>query len=203
MSDGKDSAASVFARRANDEGVAIIKEFEGLHLTPYLCPSKVWTIGYGHTRTVRAGLSISRREAEELLQEDLRVFERAVQRLVTVPLNDNQFSALVSFAFNVGIGNFERSTLLKLLNRGWYDQVPAQLSRWSRAGTEVLGGLARRRAAEARLWNAIPASSEAPMPSFADSSVPSSDSLAKSIVSAWAGTLEDKGLRRGNAWRAF
>lgn len=201
MDDGKISAASVFARRANADGIAIIKEFEGLHLTPYLCPSKVWTIGYGHTRTVRAGLSISRREAEELLQEDLRVSERAVQRLVTVPLNDNQFSALVSFVFNVGISNLERSTLLKLLNRGWYDQVPAQLSRWSRAGTEVLGGLARRRAAEARLWNAQPSASDAAMPSFADAPPP--DTLAKSIASTWAVSLKDKGLRRGNAWRAF
>ena len=85
----------------------------------------------------------------------LRLVERAVQRLVTVSLNDNQFSALVSFTYNVGISNFERSTLLTLLNRGWYEQVPAQLMRWDRAANgEALGGLARRRAAEARLWNA-------------------------------------------------
>jgi lysozyme len=73
--------------------------------------------------------------------------------LVTVPLSDNQFSALVCFAFNVGVGNFESSTLLRLLNRGWYEQVPAQLMRWNRANGEVFGGLSRRRAAEARLWN--------------------------------------------------
>lgn len=147
------AAAMLFQRRTNDAGVALIKNYEGLHLTPYLCPSKVWTIGYGHTRTVRAGLKITTDQADQLLDDDLRLIERAVQRLVSVPLNDNQFSALVSFAFNVGISNFEQSTLLKLLNRGWYEQVPAQLMRWNRANGEAMGGLSRRRAAEARLWN--------------------------------------------------
>lgn len=143
----------LFQRRTDEAGVTLIKNYEGLHLTPYLCPSRVWTIGYGHTRTVRAGLVITAEEADRLLDEDLRLVERAVQRLVTVPLNDNQFAALVSFAFNVGIANFEQSTLLRLLNRGWYEQVPAQLMRWNRANGEVLGGLSRRRAAEGRLWN--------------------------------------------------
>ena len=142
-----------FARTINQDGVDLIKEFEGLHLTPYLCPSKVWTIGYGHTRTVRSGQQITQAQADLLLDEDLSLVERAISRLVTVPLNDNQFSALVCFAFNVGTGNFESSTLLKLLNRGWYEQVPAQLMRWNRAGGEVFGGLSRRRAAESRLWN--------------------------------------------------
>lgn len=140
-------------RRTNPDGIDLIKEFEGLHLTPYLCPGKIWTIGYGHTRTVRAGMQITQAQAEQLLDEDLRLFERAVTRLVTVPLSDNQFSALVCFSFNVGIGNFESSTLLKLLNRGWYEQVPAQLMRWNRVNGEVFGGLARRRAAEGRLWS--------------------------------------------------
>ena len=106
-----------------------------------------------HTRTVRSGMVVTQAQADQLLDEDLQLYERAVSRLVSVPLNDNQFSALVCFAFNVGIGNFESSTLLKLLNRGWYEQVPAQLMRWNRANGEVFGGLARRRAAEARLWS--------------------------------------------------
>jgi lysozyme len=146
-------AAALFQRRTNDAGLALIRAYEGLHLTPYLCPAKIWTIGYGHTRTVRAGLKITADQAEQLLDDDLRLIERAVQRLVAVPLNDNQFAALVSFTFNVGISNFEQSTLLKLLNRGWYEQVPAQLMRWNRANGETLGGLSRRRAAEGRLWN--------------------------------------------------
>ncbi|MDR3450731.1 MAG: lysozyme [Alphaproteobacteria bacterium] len=146
-------ASPIFARRINQDGIDLIKEFEGLHLVPYLCPSKIWTIGYGHTRTVRSGMVIDAAQADLLLDEDLRLFERAVVRLVTVPFNDNQFSALVCFAFNVGTANVESSTLLRLLNRGWYEQVPAQLMRWNRANGEVFGGLSRRRAAEARLWN--------------------------------------------------
>ena len=154
MMDGTLAAPLLFARRTPPEGVALIKDYEGLHLTPYLCPSRVWSIGYGHTRTVRAGMQITPAEADQLLDDDLRVVERAVQRMVTVPLNDHQFAALVSFTFNVGIANFERSTLLALLNRGWYEQVPAQLMRWDKAvNGEALGGLSRRRAAEARLWN--------------------------------------------------
>lgn len=143
----------IFPRRINETGITLIKTYEGLQLTPYLCPTKIWTIGYGHTRTVHAGMTITPEEANQLLDDDLQIVERAVQRLVAVPLNDNQFSALVCFAFNVGIGNFENSTLLKLLNRGWYEQVPAQLTRWNKAGGEELGGLSRRRAAEGRLWN--------------------------------------------------
>jgi len=139
-------------RTVNEEGKALVREFEGLHLTPYLCPRKIWTIGYGHTRTVREGMKITPEEAEQLLSDDLNIASRAVTRCVVVPLNDNQFAALCSFVFNVGTANFERSTLVKLLNRSWYEQVPTQLMRWNRAGGQVLGGLARRRAAEARLW---------------------------------------------------
>lgn len=139
-------------RRANDAARGIIKKFEGLHLTPYLCPAKVWTIGYGHTRTVHAGMQITQQQAELLLDDDLRLFERGVQRLVTVDLNDNQFSALVSFAFNLGITRLENSTLLRLLNRGWYEQVPVQMMRWNKVNGEPLGGLTRRRVAEAALW---------------------------------------------------
>lgn len=86
------------------------------------------------------------------MQEDLNAYERAVSRLVKVPLNDNEFAALVSFVFNVGVGNFEKSDLLRLLNRGWYEQVPVQLNRWNKCNGHVLGGLARRRAAEGALW---------------------------------------------------
>lgn len=154
IDEASNDLAAVWAmRHINEEGLALIKNFEGLHLTAYQCSGHVWTIGYGHTRTVRRGMTITPSEAEQLLKEDLFIAERAVARLVQVPLSDNQFSALVSFTFNVGVGNLENATLLKLLNRGWYEQVPAQFARWTKAGGEVLGGLARRRAAEARLWN--------------------------------------------------
>jgi len=153
-----DAAAALSAglfemRRVNAAGVALVKEHEGLRLKPYLCPGKIWTIGYGHTRTVRPGMTITSDQADILLDEDLRLAGKAVGRLVKVPLTNNQFAALASFVFNVGVANFERSTLLRLLNRGWYEQVPAQLMRWNKVSGETLGGLARRRAAEARLWN--------------------------------------------------
>lgn len=141
-------------RCVGEEGIALIKEYEGLRLRAYRCPGQVWTIGYGHTRTVHQGMAISLSEAELLLKEDLFVVEQALTRLVSVPLTDTQFGALASFVFNVGIANFERSTLLKLLNRGWYEQVPAQLTRWNKVSGVPMGGLARRRAAEGRLWNA-------------------------------------------------
>lgn len=140
-------------RHINQAGLDLIKEFEGLRLKAYLCPAKILTIGFGHTRTTQPDMVITQEEADNLLASDLALFENAVSRLVTVHVNDNEFSALVCFTFNVGVLNFEKSTLLKLLNRGWYEQVPAQLMRWNKANGEVLGGLSRRRAAESKLWN--------------------------------------------------
>jgi len=141
------------SRCLNDEGLALIKEFEGLNLKTYQCPARLPTIGYGHTRLVEPGMVITQEQAEQFLRDDVRLAERAVLRLVQVPLSDNQFAALCCFIFNVGTRNFENSTLLRLLNRGWYEQVPAQLTRWNKVKGEAMGGLARRRAAEARLWN--------------------------------------------------
>lgn len=140
-------------RHINQAGIDLIKEFEGLSLKAYQCSAGVWTIGYGHTLGVKKGDSCTTMDAELWLSEDLRFAETAVERFVKVPLTDNEFAALVSFVYNMGVGNFEKSTLLKLLNQGWYEQVPAQLFRWNLAGGQVLGGLARRRSAESKLWN--------------------------------------------------
>lgn len=143
----------MFFKKINKAGIELIKEFEGLRLKAYLCPSKILTIGYGHTITTQKDMVITKEEAEDLLKKDLEYFERKVSMLVKVPLNENEFSSLISFAFNVGIGNFENSTLLRLLNRGWYEQVPTQLMRWNKSNGQELGGLSRRRSAEAILWN--------------------------------------------------
>jgi lysozyme len=140
-------------RHINEAGLVLIKRHEGLSLRAYRCPAGEFTIGYGHTGEVEEGAVITEEEAEELLRKDLHAFEVGVERLVVVELNDNQFSALVSFCFNVGLGAFGRSTLLSLLNRGWYEQVPAQLMRWSRAAGKHLAGLGRRRRDEAALWS--------------------------------------------------
>lgn len=140
-------------RHCNPRGRALIKEFEGLRLNAYKCPAGFWTIGYGHTLTAKPGDSITRSEAEDLLISDLQRFELGITRLVSAALNGNQFSALVCLAFNIGLGAFEDSTLRRLLNRGWYTQVPAQFARWNKVNGRAAPGLTRRRQAEAALWN--------------------------------------------------
>lgn len=146
--------------RTSSDGLKLIKEFEGLKLNAYLCPANVWTIGYGHTSaagspTVTPDMKISQAQAEHILASDLLKYEVAVERAVTVPLTQNQFDALVSFAFNCGIGALQKSSLLKKLNRGEYDAVPAELMKWNKAGGKELAGLTRRRRAEAALWRKI------------------------------------------------
>lgn len=126
----------------------LIKSFEGLELEAYLCPADIWTIGYGHTGDVKEGDTITKAEAEDLLDKDLEKFRSGVNICVKVPLNENQFGALVSFAYNVGIGSLQSSTLLKLLNAGDYDAAADQFPRWNKSGGKVLTGLTRRREAE-------------------------------------------------------
>ena len=138
--------------RISQEGVNLIKHFEGCRLEAYKCPAGVWTIGYGHTKGVKEGDAIEQEAAEAFLIEDLESFEQAVTRLVEVPLTQQQFDALVSWTFNLGAGNLAESTLLRKLNNYQYAEVPEQMMRWVRAGGKVLDGLVRRRAAEAALF---------------------------------------------------
>lgn len=126
----------------------LIKSFEGLELEAYLCPADIWTIGYGHTGNVKEGDRITKAEAEALLDKDLRTFRNGVKRLVKVTLNENQFGALVSFAYNLGLGSLQNSTLLKMLNAGDYTGAADQFLRWNKSGGKVLTGLVRRREAE-------------------------------------------------------
>jgi len=126
----------------------LIKSFEGLELEAYLCPANVWTIGYGHTKGVKKGDKITKEQAEKLLEEDLAFFRNGVKRLVKVALNKNQFGALVSFAYNLGLGSLESSTLLKKLNAGDYQGAADQFPRWNKSKGKVLTGLVRRREAE-------------------------------------------------------
>jgi lysozyme len=157
-------------RRINAESLALIKRWEGLRLTAYQCPAGVWTIGYGSTRDVRPGQTITETEAERRLLSDLARFEAAISRLVKVPLTDGQFGALVSWAFNVGEGAAERSALIRKLNALDYDAVPAELMRWNKVGRRVVPGLTNRRAAEAGLWargSQVASASVAPVPAVA------------------------------------
>ena len=139
-------------RKINSEGLALIKQWEGVRLDAYLCPAGVWTIGYGHTRTAVEGMAITEAEAEALLQQDLALFEAEVARAVDVDLTDNQFAALVSWAYNIGTGAMRRSSLIRKLNAGEYDAVPGELARWNKVQGKVVKGLSNRRAAEAGLW---------------------------------------------------
>lgn len=136
----------------NAKGLRLIKEFEGLSLVAYQDAVGVWTIGYGTTRGVYPGMRITLEQAEEFLRRDLQRFESAVNQLVRVPLNADQFSALVSFVYNVGEGAFADSTLLAKLNRGDYDGASDEFLRWVYAGGRVLPGLERRRRAERALF---------------------------------------------------
>jgi len=141
-------------------GINLIKEFEGVRLKAYRCPADVWTIGVGHTSAagppvVKAGMEITNAQAMKILAQDLVQFEDGVESAVKVPLSQNQFDALVSFTFNVGLGAFGKSTLLKKLNAGQYDAVPAELMKWTKAGGRELPGLVRRRRAEAALWRGV------------------------------------------------
>ena len=137
-----------------EKGLELIKSFEGLRLRAYLCPAKVWTIGYGHTGDVRGGQVITQSQADDLLKQDLRRFEIAVRKLVKVPLTQNQFDALVSFAYNVGEAALSRSTLLRKLNAGDLAGTKLEFAKWNKGGGKVLAGLTRRRADEATLFGA-------------------------------------------------
>ena len=136
----------------SQEGLSLIKKFEGCELEAYKCAAGVWTIGYGSTDGVNEGMKISQERADMLLLEDVEVFEEAINKLVEVPLEQNQFDALVSWTFNLGSTNLKNSTLLKVLNDKDYEGVPAQIKRWNKAGGKVLQGLIRRREAEALLF---------------------------------------------------
>lgn len=139
-------------RETSEQGVSFIKSHEGLRLNAYRCPGNVWTIGYGHTKSVMPGMRITEARAVELLKLDLQVYEDAVNNLVKATLNQNQFDALVSFTFNVGVGALGNSTLLKLLNDGSYKSAADQFLRWVHGGGQKLPGLVRRRNEERSLF---------------------------------------------------
>ena len=143
--------------KTSDHGIAFIKRWEGVRLKAYRCSANVLTIGVGHTAAMGDpkpvdGMKITEAEAEAILRRDLGSIERDVEKAVTVHVNQRQFDTLVSFVFNVGIGAFHKSTLLKKLNASRYDEVPSELMKWTRAGGRVVQGLVNRRKAEADLW---------------------------------------------------
>jgi lysozyme len=146
--------------KISSEGLDLIKKFEGLELTAYKCAAGVWTIGYGHTKDVQEGDEWSESHANHMLEVELEEFEGYINDNVTVALSQHQFDALVSWVYNLGPANLKASTMLKVLNSGDYEGVPAQIQRWNKAGGKVLEGLIRRRKAESLLfmgrdWNEV------------------------------------------------
>lgn len=157
---GRTGAATVDLSRketlVNPATIKLIKEFEGEKLKAYLDPIGLLTVGVGHLvkkgEPYRLGQVISAAESERLLRDDLLEAETAVMKLVKVKLNDNQWGALVSFVFNLGAGNFQKSTLLKKVNARDYAGAAKEFERWNKAGGKVLAGLTRRRKAERDLF---------------------------------------------------
>jgi lysozyme len=145
-------------RHVTDQGLALIKRFEGFSPTPYLCPAGWWTIGWGAIHGLDgqpvtvATPPVTKEEAEILLRRDVAVAERAVLRLITVPLSDGRFDALASFAFNLGGGALQRSTLRRKVNREDHGDVPDEFRKWVWGGGRKLPGLIRRREAEAMMY---------------------------------------------------
>ena len=139
--------------KLGERGTEILKYFEGCKLTAYQDSVGVWTIGYGHTKGVYDGMTITQDQAEQMLLSELEEYEGYIENMVTVPLTQNQFDALVVWIYNLGPTNFKNSTLLKELNAGNYNAAGQEITRWNKAGGKVLAGLVKRREAEAELFN--------------------------------------------------
>ena len=145
--------------KLDENGYKLIQEFEGLSLVPYLCSAKVPTIGYGNTfypsgkKVTMQDAPISLATAKWMLKETANKFAADVDKLIKANLNQNQFNAIVSFAFNVGLTALGRSTLLKKVNINPNDPtIVAEFAKWNKAGGKVLNGLTKRRAKEAKLY---------------------------------------------------
>lgn len=129
------------------KGIDLIKQFEGCRLDAYLCPAKVWTIGYGHTAGVKKGDRITQEQANAWLRGDLKLYENYVNNIVKLSLTQNQFDALVSFTYNLGAGN-----LRKLIENRNVNQIANAILLYNKAGGKVLNGLVKRRQAERDLF---------------------------------------------------
>ena len=142
----------------NEAGLEIIKSFEGFSETAYLCPANRWTIGFGSTWDIKGNavtgshLPVTRDEAGRLLAREVRHVESGINKLIQAELTENMFSATASLVYNIGTGNFQRSTLRMKLNRGHYEAAADEFPKWRKAGGRILKGLVRRRARERQLF---------------------------------------------------
>lgn len=164
--------------KITQEGIDLIKEFEGCRLIAYKCPAGVWTIGYGHTTGVKEGMVINNVQAENMLKSDLAQYEKYVTDNVLIPLNENQFSALVSFCYNCGVGN-----LRKLVKGRTAEQIAEAILLYNKASGKVLNGLVRRRKRERELF----------LKPVAEAALKTADEIAKEVIAGkWGNGAERK-----------
>jgi lysozyme len=167
--------------KMSQSGKDMLVDFEGVRLKAYKCPAGVWTIGIGATNPpVNATDEITREEAFKRLDHDLVQYEDGVKRLVQVGLTQGQFDALVDFAYNAGVGALAKSTLLKKVNAGKFDEVPAEFMKWTKGGGKELPGLVRRRRAEVKLWRGL--EEDVPVSKTQSRFQPDQPKASKSIV---------------------
>jgi lysozyme len=140
--------------KTSQKGLTLIKKYEGFSDKEYICPAGKPTIGYGHVilPNEHFSSSITKEEAEILLKKDLQPREKSLNILVKVNINQNQFDALMSLIYNIGVANFKQSTLLKFINDRLFDKVPDQFRRWKYINKVVSKGLLKRREEEIKLW---------------------------------------------------
>lgn len=141
--------------KLSQRGIDLIKQFEGYSSKAYPDPATggaPWTIGYGTTKGVKPGMVITAQQGEKMLRDDVAKFESGVSSLITAPTTQGQFDAMVSLAYNIGLGNFGKSTLLKKHNARCYTCAADQFRVWNRANGKVMNGLTKRRAAERQVY---------------------------------------------------
>jgi lysozyme len=138
--------------KISEDGLELIKKFEGCETTAYQDSVGVWTIGFGHTKGVEEGQTCSVEDAESMLADEMDEYEGYVNNMVKVELQQHEFDALVAWVYNLGPTNLGESTMLKVLNGGQFDRVPDEMNRWTRAGGKILEGLVRRRQAESLMF---------------------------------------------------
>lgn len=145
--------------KLSQKGLELIKQFEGLSLTPYVCDGNINTIGYGNTyytngkKVTLQDKPITKQQAEELLKNSLSTYEKAVDSFCRDDISQRNFDALVSLAYNIGVGNLQKSTLIKKVNANPKDpSIKDEFLKWNKANGRVLAGLTKRRQAEANLY---------------------------------------------------
>lgn len=164
--------------KITQEGIDLIKKFEGCRLIAYKCPAGVWTIGYGHTTGVKEGMVINNIQAENMLKSDLAKYEKYVTDNVLIPLNVNQFSALVSFCYNCGVGN-----LRKLVKGRTVEQIADAMLLYNKAAGKTLNGLVKRRKEERELF----------MKPVTAPSLKTTDEIAREVIAGkWGNGAERK-----------